>query len=344
MKTTSAWANVAQRCAFVALMTWTTIACTNNTGDGGEGEGEGDEGGSEGEGEGDDTPLCTGGVYAAPEVAGTLGPALLVELSGLARSRINPDRLYAHNDGDAQGTLFQIGVDGRGQGTVRLPMMLVDVEDVAVADCPAALAPAASCVYLADTGNNFGDRSSLSIHVFAEPTSNDVAAADVVSIRIPLAGDTNELNVEAMLVASTRVVLIEKTLRVNVRMFAMDVNEVQPTLRLLASVLAPPGGSNDQGRAVTAVALHPSGRRVALRTYSGIFEAVLEGAQGLDNLGDAVVSPVIHEPAIVGDEPTYEPQGEAIVYVDTDLYTASEDREGLPGQPLHRFRCLDAAP
>jgi hypothetical protein len=295
-----------------------------------------------GEGEGEGEPVaapCPNSDYLDPVITGTLAPADLVELSGLVLSQLDPTRMYGHNDGNSGRTLYVISTTGALMDSIALPFAPVDLEAIGVGACPPALAPSSSCVYLADTGNNFHDRTTWSLFIFAEP-STDLTNNDVVRIDIPL--DATRPNAEAMVVERDRpmVTILEKTTAARVRVWQLDASVQEPEMVAVASIDVV-GGSNDGGRAVTAADLHPSGQRLALRTYSGVFEYELPTLDALQHLDELTLITVIHQPALNDVRVAYEPQGEALAYIDDglNLVTASEDPAGLPGQPVHLLTC-----
>jgi hypothetical protein len=94
----------------------------------------------------------------------------LSEASGVAASRRQPGRLWAHNDsGSDLVALTDRGVVG---GRIRLTGAKVDDwEALAVAPCPAG-----SCLYIADIGDNDAARKRITIHRMPEPAAGDSSA------------------------------------------------------------------------------------------------------------------------------------------------------------------------
>jgi hypothetical protein len=115
--------------------------------------------------------LCAASVahaaWSPPEVLGLMTDARLVETSGLAASRHQAGRLWAHNDGGHPAELHLLSVDGQRRATVRLDgVRNTDWEDMAGfrLDGRAYLA-------IADTGDNGGLRDVLQIVVVEEPST-----------------------------------------------------------------------------------------------------------------------------------------------------------------------------
>ena len=96
--------------------------------------------------------------------AGTVASPALDEASGLVASRTHPGVLWAHNDGGAEPGIFALGVDGSASSVHPLPVVLDDVEDIAIAG-----GPSGDDLYLADIGDNGERRRSITVVRFPEP-------------------------------------------------------------------------------------------------------------------------------------------------------------------------------
>jgi hypothetical protein len=133
--------------------------------------------------------------------------------------------------------------------------------------------------------------------------------------------------------------IVEKTAAATATVFEAAVDPAHTGVLALSPVASfdSPGIDVAQGRMVTGADLHPSGRAVALRVYTGSFVYLLPDAHDLGALATAA-------PQVIAYGPLSEPQGEAIAWSHDGLaiYTASEDAEQSGQQPLHRYEC--AAP
>ncbi len=91
------------------------------------------------------------------------------EISGLVMSRRNPERLWAHNDGDGKNLeLFSLKRDGSGFHEFKIRgVSLTDVEDIAIGPGPD---PSLDYLYLADTGDNPNDRKEVQVIRLPEPS------------------------------------------------------------------------------------------------------------------------------------------------------------------------------
>ena len=106
---------------------------------------------------------------SAPERLGSL-PAELPEASGAAPAARRGE-LWTHNDSKQAPMLFRIDVRGRIAQRVRLTERIVDWEDLAVARCGSA-----SCLYVADIGDNLHARAHVRIIRLREPAPRDTSA------------------------------------------------------------------------------------------------------------------------------------------------------------------------
>jgi glucose/arabinose dehydrogenase len=98
------------------------------------------------------------------------------EASGLVASRSTPGRLWVHND-SGKPEIFALDADGKVIGTVAVAgATLVDWEAMASAPCGSG-----SCLYLADIGDNEGNRRNITIYRVPEPTTvSGTARVDAV--------------------------------------------------------------------------------------------------------------------------------------------------------------------
>jgi hypothetical protein len=120
-------------------------------------------------------PQCraTGPVAQIPELS---------EASGIAASRRTPGRFWAHND-SGEPVLVALNDRGAVTGRVRLTgVMLEDWEATAVGPCPSG-----SCVYVADIGDNSGNRKSITVYRIPEPdaTSDHSTPAEAFHATYP---------------------------------------------------------------------------------------------------------------------------------------------------------------
>ncbi len=97
--------------------------------------------------------------------AGRVANTALVETSGMAYSRREPDLLWMVNDGGHPAVLFAVGTDGRDLGTVTVEGAINnDWEDLAGFEWEGR-----PYILIADVGDNSAVRDFVRIYVVAEP-------------------------------------------------------------------------------------------------------------------------------------------------------------------------------
>jgi hypothetical protein len=284
--------------------------------------------------------VCPGN-YAQPVRAGALQEPALVETSGVVASPTVDGLLWMHNDSGDNARVFGMGTQGEALGTLLIPEVLVDLEDIAAAPCPDGLGP---CLWLADTGNNALDRTDLSVVAVLEPPLSDATPfgqlSATVTWRFPVQYPEGvNVDSEALVVTpdGAEVFVFEKVDGAQSRMFGAPAPSVDGEPLVFTEVgrfTAPGVGLVAHGKDITAADLHPTGTRLVMRVYTGVYEwrfAAGATVRDLPSLGASVVT--------LG--PFTEQQGEAVAYdhAGTGLFTVSEDRNQMPGQPLNRYAC-----
>jgi len=115
----------------------------------------------------DPLSLDTTTAFNAVPAVSNLTRADLVEISGVAASRVNPGILYIHNDSGNLNQVYLTDGTGADKGTLNLaPISNRDWEDIAVGPGPIA---GKSYVYVADIGDNDSKYKSIFIYRFVEP-------------------------------------------------------------------------------------------------------------------------------------------------------------------------------
>jgi len=275
-------------------------------------------------------PRCEGAHAGLPTVLGHLGDPRLVEVSGVVPSPTTPDLLWVHNDSGDDAAIYAIHRDGRPRGRVRVPVPLDDLEDIAVASCPDRSGP---CLYLADTGNNSGDRSDAAIVVVVEPVPDatgqfdvDATATVVGSIEASSgAGLPTGIDIEALVVApdGSAVFVFEKVDAERARVFARRGPVLEAgAFDVVGTVRTESPAGVQFARMITGADLHPTGTALVVRTYTGVFETRFADVSALLTLGDVAMDTVTFGPFSEG-------QGEAVAYDDagTGLITISEAKQ-----------------
>lgn len=267
-------------------------------------------------------PISTGGGPGCnPSLTAVRLADEVQEASGIAVSLRHAGIYWTHND--AGSVLF--AVDGTGAVVARFPVRpgLRDWEDVAVAGCPQG----GSCLYLADLGDNYEERTLGQILRVPEPdpSAPDTLRPEVFPVRLP----EGARDIEAFLVLpGERVLAVTKGRNHPVTVYRYP-GALRPDTVTLEEVQRLSDGPRILPRQVTGGAVSPRGGLVALRTY--------EAVQFYRVAADTLV-PV--EGGLVNLRPLREAQGEGIgIGLDGSVVLASEGGPaGAPGS-LSFMRC-----
>ncbi|MDB5023206.1 MAG: hypothetical protein JWP78_961 [Mucilaginibacter sp.] len=115
----------------------------------------------------DPSALDTTKSFNPGPVVNNLSREDLLEISGVAASRVNPGMLYIHNDSGNANQVYITDASGADKGTLILTHVgNRDWEDIATGPGPVA---GKSYVYVADIGDNDSKYGSVFVYRFAEP-------------------------------------------------------------------------------------------------------------------------------------------------------------------------------
>ena len=220
----------------------------------------------------------------------------VVESSGVAVSRTYPDVLWTHNDSGDGPYLYATDLRGTDRGALLVSgAQALDWEDMSLGPCPVAFKqqppprqprPRASCIYLADTGDNLELRPYVTVYAIPEPRPPERASDTLGTTRAPavlnLRYPDGSHDVEAVYVSprDTALYLVSKGARRGsaIRLYRVDrkawraPSDTTSEIVLAALVQTLDVRPNPEaGRVVTAGAARPDGRVVAIRTYSEIY-------------------------------------------------------------------------
>lgn len=257
--------------------------------------------------------------YGEVTTVGAVESTDLVELSGLAASRLQPGVTWANNDSRDGPTVYAIGPEGEDLGSYTVPgATAFDWEDMAAGPGPE---PGVTYLYLGDIGDNFGIRGGR-ITVFrvpeAEPGSDGGILTDVVAL--PFAYPDGQHNAEAIFVdpvdgslyVITKGVDEAGVYRASGLVDGSEVVDLESVGRL------------ELGAEITAADISWDGSIIALRGYESVWMWTRSDAQ---TVAEALLADPCLAPA------PDEPQGEAIAFAETDGYiTISEGSQ----PPVHR--------
>lgn len=275
----------------------------------------------------------------------------LIESSGVAVSRAHRDVLWSHNDSGDGPYLY--ATDRRGTDRGRLTVAgadAIDWEDMALGPCPVAFllrprnlkSTAATCLYLADTGDNLERRPFVTVYAIPEPqppaTAGDTLGTTAAAAVLQLRYRDGPHDVEGIYVSprDTALYLVSKGFKPGsaIRLYRVDrgawspadtMGDVAVASRVQTLDITP---SPEAGRVVTGAAVRPDGRVVALRTYSEIY-LFYPGVGGR-------LSPARERPCDIAG---IDMGGEAIDFLDdTTLVLTSEANGRRPGA-INTVRC-----
>ncbi len=269
---------------------------------------------------------CT--VYASkPRRVGSV-PEGLRELSGFAASRRHPGIYWAHNDSGNTLALHAIRENGDVVATFPLAASARtrDPEDVAVGPCAAG--EPASCIYVADIGDNGQRRANVMILKLPEPA--ELRSRPLRAETLPFTYADGPRNAESILVdpRTARLFVLSKVLSSLGDVFRVDGlgSRAGGTAVRVRRLRTP----SEFDSYTTSAAVHPDGDRVLLRTYGRAWELRSPGARAFEDVLDA-------EPIAVPS--AAQPQAEAITYtLDGRGYLLGSESVGAP---IFRVECAD---
>lgn len=271
---------------------------------------------------------------AAAEVLFTFEDARIDESSGLATASTG-DVVYTHDDSGDEARFFAVGPDGRTRTTYRLPGVQVrDWEDMARGPDEQGR----SSLWLGDIGDNSALRErGLLVHRVLEPEPTDrerVTTEPPTSFRLRYPDGPGDA--EALLVhpRTGRLYIVTKPLAGPAQVYAAPErldpdgpNALERVAQARVRSTGTPGGPGIGGLAnllVTAGDISPDGTRVALRTYTDLYEWRVDG--------DDVAGAFAGEPVVTPLPATR--QGEGLAYA-PDGRSVLTSSEGV-GAPVHR--------
>ncbi|HEY0191491.1 MAG TPA: hypothetical protein VGC42_10250, partial [Kofleriaceae bacterium] len=269
-------------------------------------------------------PACSvGDTYSTTvQTVGQLTATQIVEVSGLAASRVNPGVLYAHSESDANFVAMS-KTSAATLGSYVAGVVPFDWEDIATGPCPAG-----SCIYMGDIGRASGHPppppDTFAIYRMQEPSlAAGQTSGTITGDRFPFQYPDTPQNAETLMVHPTTldiyVVTKDGTSGLSkVYKFPkpLPAPGVMSTLIHVAD-LQMPLGPDGNFRSVTGGTIHPCANRFLLRTYRAVYEYRAPA-------GASFEAAFAQAPVALTD--TVEGQGEAIEYEPdgTGYFTMSE--------------------
>jgi hypothetical protein len=271
-------------------------------------------------------------------VALVLADPRITESSGLATASTG-DVVYTHNDSGDEGRVFAVGPDGRTRTTYVLPGVEPrDWEDMARGPDEQGR----SSLWIGDIGDNNAVRENgLLVHRVLEPQPTDQAEVTTeppTSFRLRYPDGPGDAETLLVHPRTGRLYVVTKPLAGTARVYAAPPELDPDGPNLLERVAdAPtqatgtPGGPGIGGLAnflVTAGDISPDGSRVAVRTYTDVYEWTVPGddvAAAFD--GEPTVTPLPERRQ--GEGLAYTADGDAVL-VSTEGAASPVDRVPLP--------------
>jgi hypothetical protein len=211
--------------------------------------------------------------FAEGTVEGAVADPALVEISGIASSRVHDGVLWAHNDSGGQPALTALSDTGEDLGTYAVPgATATDWEDMAAGPGPD---PDTSYLYAGDIGDNAAGRDGVQVHRVPEPEeapsgSDGAFAEDVV---IELTYPDGPVDAETLLVdPATGDLLIVGKRNADAPVYLAVADAIadggRVAMRQVATLTQPP--PTGAIGLVTGGDVSPDGSVVLLRTYGSV--------------------------------------------------------------------------
>jgi hypothetical protein len=293
--------------------------------------------------------LLTGLVSVVPALAATpagtvlfrLSDPRLDEVSGLAPGLASPGILYVQNDSGDSARVFALNArTGAVVAVLAVPDATnVDWEDIAIARD----ARGVPSLWIADIGDNDGDRSEVRLYRVDEPTLNPAEPDHLVTTSAPdvwrLSYPDGPRDAESLAVLpGGRAFVVSKTITGASTMYSVPARPDPNRVQVMSSVggvgfgfTGTPGGPNPLGQVTaTGASVASDGSALAIRTYTDAYIWPLPpiGA-ALDQAGaDATMADVIKQKPVHLALPE-QPQGEGIAIVGDQVLLDSEHVDSI---------------
>ena len=188
-------------------------------------------------------------------------PDVLAKTSGVAASFRNPGLYWTHSDDAGPAVLWAVDAQGHVLGEVALDGVSVfDAEDLGAARCAEG-----SCLYLADIGDNYGERDTLVVHRLVEPS---VSATSVASQPLRMRLPDGARDAEAIFVLpGEQLFVVTKGRDHPVAVYRFPLPVRPDTVATLEELQRLSENARVLPRQVTGAAATADGSTVVIRTY-----------------------------------------------------------------------------
>ncbi|PKN79909.1 MAG: hypothetical protein CVU48_03800 [Candidatus Cloacimonetes bacterium HGW-Cloacimonetes-1] len=239
------------------------------------------------------------------------------EASGIACGYVNPQTLYTHNDSGGKNALFVLNYTGKTVGRIVLDgVKNRDWEDIATAKDPAS---GISRIYVGEIGDNQAKHKSVFVYRFAEPKLDgrlDISISDID--RIEFTYEDGSRDAEALFVDPKTMdiyVISKRETKVGVYLlsYPQSTQEVNVAKKVATLPLT----------WVTAAAISPDGRKILIKTYTGIWQWKLKRNQSITEAFSNREQSLRYKIEPQGEAITWDPRGKS-------YFTLSERSEDKP--------------
>jgi hypothetical protein len=266
----------------------------------------------------DSTKITDSIMYLDPAVLCTIADTRLNEISGVAPSRLRDGLYWMHNDSGGDAALYAVD----SSGVTIAVCTLSDAKNRDWEDMASVLLDNTAWLYVGDIGDNDKKYSSITVYRIREPQlqsdwrDHSVSeTAEAATFRYPDgAHDCEALMVDAR---DGTIVLLEKNgTSCGVYSAPWPGDGGSADLQRIAAFRLPFEFS--LWRLVTGADLHPSSRRVLVRSYNAVLEYDAVEGLPLSALFDSSAARIIETPGLL--------QAEAVCYSRSglDILTTSE--------------------
>jgi hypothetical protein len=243
-------------------------------------------------------------------------PVEVRETSGLARGIQNGDVLWTHNDSGSEPEIFALGLDGSVKTRVSIKgARETDWEDMAAGRCGSG-----ACLYIADTGDNYGERTRITVYEINEPTlsTSEQPVLRTMHARYP----DGPQDAEALFrLPSGELYIVTKGRQKDIKLYRLNPSgDTTTAVMELVREIAPKPASPTEW--VTAATASPDGKWVAIRSYSTLY------LYRTDDLMQGNLAPRSFALAPLGEK-----QGEAIALGDDGTVWLSSEAEDMKDVP-----------
>lgn len=211
-----------------------------------------------------------GPVYGAARLAGHIAEPAVTESSGLVASRLNPGKLWTHNDSGGGPVVYCLSPTGEPCGSWTVSgASATDWEDIAIGTGPGP-DPHQPWLYLGDIGDNARQRTSVVVYRAPEPEVPGGAGAKAATTgpaeALRLTYPDGAHDAEALMVhpVSGDLYIVSKDAKPKVYKVTAPLSTGRPVALTLVATLPATATPFDR---ITGGDISPDGRHVVLSNY-----------------------------------------------------------------------------